>query len=169
MKRRNASGGFTLLEMVISVALFALISLYLYGTLGNLRLSDDRHARRAEAAANRYECIEALFLDLSLSVKNSVELSDETADTATLFLRTSHSLHRRVMPYVGYRVRNGILYRFESFDKPSVAFLTTPHLVVDRIGAVRRFKVYRQGSYFLVNLMFEDGGEQLLKIRGLNQ
>jgi prepilin-type N-terminal cleavage/methylation domain-containing protein len=160
--------GFTLLEMMISIVIFSLITIYLYQTLGTLRQANTFYSDKLEQASDTNLLLKTLFLDLSLSSKGSVEITEEEKLTDFVFMQTSHSVHRRIMPYVGYIIREGVLYRIESPLKITRPIEVTDHVIVDKIAQVEIFRLYRNETHFLINLKLKNDAEQVLKIRALN-
>ncbi|MDX1296453.1 MAG: prepilin-type N-terminal cleavage/methylation domain-containing protein [Sulfurimonadaceae bacterium] len=160
--------GFTLLEMMISIVIFSLITIYLYQTLGTLRQSNAYHSDKLGEVGERGLILKTLFLDLSLSAKGSVEIIKEEKLVDFLFMQTSNSVHRRIMPYVGYIVREDVLYRIESPVKIERPIEVTDHIIVDKIGPVEIFRLYSNATHFLLNIKFKNSTEQLLKVRALN-
>jgi prepilin-type N-terminal cleavage/methylation domain-containing protein len=161
---------FTLLEMMVSIVIFSLISVYLYQSLATLRQSNSFYADELKQIEDRNRIIKTLFLDLSLSAKGTVEISKEEKQVDFIFMQTSHSVHRRIMPYVGYIVRKGTLYRIESPLKIGRPIEVTDHIIVDKIAPVEIFRLYpRQDQrYFLLNIKFKGDAEQFVKVQALN-
>ncbi len=162
-------GGFTLIEMMIAIAIFSLITIYLYSMLGTLRHSTAAHQSHLDDAAFRSKVLKTLFLDLALSDVNQTTITNEDPRTDVIMARTSHSVHRRVMPYVGYLVRDRTLYRFESYTPAELPLALTDTMVVDRLLPVETFRLYRNKSHYLLDLKLPERDEQLLKIPILNQ
>lgn len=165
---RTQRPGFTLLEMMISIVIFSLITVYLYQSLDTLRHSNTVHAQKLEDVDGRYRITKTLFLDLSLASAASVEPVWEDAKTDTLFLQTSHSLHQRIMPYVAYTLKDGYLYRTESPERLPHPLEIVDNLIVDKLAAVDVFRIYYNKPYVLVHIRFKGEEEQLMKVRVLN-
>jgi prepilin-type N-terminal cleavage/methylation domain-containing protein len=161
-------GAFTLIEMMISIVIFSLISVYLYGTLDTLKRSNARHAEKLDAGDLQSKVVRTLFLDLALSEHNRTTIINEEPEVDTLLTRTSHSVHRRIMPSVGYLVRDGVLYRFESVKIPELPIDISDHMIIDRLFPVERFRLYRNATHFLVDLKQPKEEELLLKVPMLN-
>jgi len=160
--------GFTLLEMMISLVIFSLVSLYLYQALGTLRLSNERFGGLLESGTHEERILQTLFLDLALSDGNATVHSEDPG-IDTLVLRSSHSLHRRIYPYVGYVVKEKALYRIESYNPVPLPVEVDALMVADRLATVERFRVYQSSTYFLLDLKLEGRNGRLMKVPKLNQ
>jgi prepilin-type N-terminal cleavage/methylation domain-containing protein len=167
--RQTTRPGFTLLELMISIVIFSLITIYLYGTLDTLRHSNSVHGGQLDESAFHAKIYKTLFLDLALCDRNSTTVISETRDIDTLLTRTSHSVHRRIMPYVGYVVRSGNLYRFESYGPVEAPVTVNELMIVDKLIPVERFRIYSNGTHFLLDMKLKGKTEQLLKIPALQE
>jgi prepilin-type N-terminal cleavage/methylation domain-containing protein len=156
--------GFTLLELMISIVIFSMITIYLYGTLDTLRRSNSAHGEQLGESAYHARIYKTLFLDLALCDRNQTSLISESRELDTLLTRTSHSVHRRIMPYVGYVVRHGTLYRFESYRPPETPLEVNDLMIVDRLVPVERFRVYSNKTHYLLDMKLKGKEEQLLKV-----
>jgi prepilin-type N-terminal cleavage/methylation domain-containing protein len=166
----RSRSAFTLLEMMISILIFSLISIYLYQTLGTLRASNDKFGERVSEITEAQLRVKTLFLDLALSQAKSVTIDEADRGLDELWMQTTHSLHRRTLPYVGYLIRDRVLYRVESPRLPSDSepLEVIEHIVVDKLGPVERFRVYAGKSHFLVDFKPRSERAQLFKIPALN-
>jgi prepilin-type N-terminal cleavage/methylation domain-containing protein len=113
MKRR----AFTLMELFISVVLIALLSMYLYGSLGRTRASNKTLQTHTEAQEHRLKIYELLYRDLVESYTLSVQQTKNDR-FHLLKLQTGNSLYDIAAPYVVYYVRTDTrqLIRLESAD-----------------------------------------------------
>ena len=164
MPKRPVRRGFTLLEMMIAIVIFALITIFLYRSLDTLRDSTRFYGKSLDAQQRQTMIVKTLFLDLVQSENNATRVISEERQADTLLMQTAHSVHRRIMPYVGYAVREGTLYRFETVQAAAVPLEPTEHIVVDRLEPVDTFRVYANASHFLVDLRFKGSTEQLMKV-----
>lgn len=161
--------GFTLLELLIAVTIFSLILLYLYQSLATLQGANAFYGERLESAKQQHRVLKSIYLDLSLS--GNVEIVNEEKAFDVVLMQTSNSLHRRIMPYVGYRVKEGLLYRIESSKKLSYPFDADQPMSVDLLGSAKRFRLYlnQAKTHYLLDLQYSDGKETFVKVRAFNR
>ncbi|WP_418640360.1 PulJ/GspJ family protein [Sulfurimonas sp. ST-27] len=162
---------FTLIEMMISITILSIMMVYLYRVNASVNKSNTFYEKQVNGFNSLSLKKRVLFLDLSLMLyqQNSIVHNDKNEDV--LFLQTTHSLHRRVNPYVTYIVKNKKLYRLESLQKPVYPLSEADKFNADCLGSVDVFRVYKQKdkAVFLVNLKFEDSDRILMKARVLNE
>ncbi|MRJ01818.1 MAG: prepilin-type N-terminal cleavage/methylation domain-containing protein [Epsilonproteobacteria bacterium] len=107
--------GFTLIELMVSIALTTIVVLFLYRALSNQERANGVLARKGLQLEERRKVYELLFRDLmeASSVK-VVPLGNR--NFTILQLKTTNSLHQVPKPYVAYFVheRNATLVRLES-------------------------------------------------------
>ena len=156
-------GAFTLIEMMVSVGLLAMMTLFLYQSVAALQRSNHAYADHVEAATHELLAVKTLVQDLALSLPESLVSVSDDPDRDQLFLQTSNSVHGRIMPYVAYRVVDANLYRIESSRPLGRQTRADEELVIDRIGAVERFKLFRNGRYVLIELKLRSRAPKLFK------
>ena len=108
---------FTLMELLISVVLIALISMYLYASLGRTRASNKTLQTHTAVQEHRLKIFELFYRDLVESYDVSVQ--DTKNDRYHLLkLETGNSLYDIAAPYVIYYVRTDTLQliRLESAE-----------------------------------------------------
>ena len=113
MKRR----AFTLMELLISVVLIALISMYLYGALGQTRSSNKALQTHTRAEEHRLKIYELLYRDLVEAYSLGI-VRTKDKHYHLLELRTGNSLYDIAAPYVIYYVHADTLQliRMESAE-----------------------------------------------------
>ena len=104
MKRR----AFTLMELLISVVLIALIAMYLYASLGRTRASTQTLKTHTEVQKQRLKVYELLYRDLVEAYSIAVQESGSKR-YHLLKLQTGNSLYDIAAPYVLYYVRSDTL------------------------------------------------------------
>lgn len=107
---------FSLIELIIAVALMAIIAIFLNYALANFKSSQKKIAQKELTKTNRYKIKELLYLDLMQMSELKIyygKIND------VVFLRTKNSLFNNVEPFVNYVVvkKNKTLLRIES-QKP---------------------------------------------------
>lgn len=169
MSSHHRSRAFTLLEMLIAIVIFTLISVYLYKSLATLNQSNRFYGERLDAIAHERKILKTIYLDLSLAVIRSVVTVNQDEDIDVVLMQTKHSVHRNVMPYVAYVVtEQQQLYRIESMNRLSYPFSEDDDLTVDKLGPMQHFRLYSSKKHFLLDYRIGDSDPKLIKIRGLN-
>jgi len=169
LKKSASRGGFTLMELLIAITLLSVIMLYLYETLSTLRSSNAFYGDRLVAIANQEKLLKTFYLDLALSTPGSVDVQNQDKHADIVLMQTSHSVHQRIMPYVGYIFNNHQLYRIESSAKITYPLYGDEEMVVDSLGAANHFRLYESRTHFLLDMQREGEQSVLFKIRALNQ
>jgi prepilin-type N-terminal cleavage/methylation domain-containing protein len=108
-------GAFTLMELMISVVLIALISMYLYSALGHTRENNTILRTHTQAQEHRQKLYALFYRDLLESYTLEIK---KTGDKhySIVNLRTGNSLYDIAAPYVMYYVQTSSrkLIRLES-------------------------------------------------------
>ena len=160
-------GGFTLIEMMISITLFSVIMVFLYQAVATIDKSNRFYSKKLSDIEREQLLIKTLYLDLTLSVNNSGTIDNINYAEDRVFLQTSHVVHDHVMPYVVYFIENKHLYRVETVTQLSYPFENNINAKIDDFGEVKKFRLYKNSTHFLLDLKL-NGEENLLKIRHLN-
>ena len=105
---------FTLVEMLISLLLTAMVFTYLYATLDGVRDSHARYAASVKSVVSSQRIYETLTLDLS-EVRGDIEIVHEAGYDRIDFF-TDHSLYDIPRPWVHYYIsrKEQALIRIES-------------------------------------------------------
>ncbi|SFV54029.1 hypothetical protein MNB_SM-7-1002 [hydrothermal vent metagenome] len=170
-------GAFTLIEMMVAIVIFSLIVISLYKSYDALKESNQKYSKITEEMEHLWRIKRVLYLDFALTLKSNVKVLNQERNRDIVLLQTSNSIHNRFNPFVAYVVKNGVLYRLESLYKLHYPFDTQTVADVDRIGKVKRFRIYKalkkEGqrviSYYLIDILFSDKTKILYKIRALNE
>lgn len=172
---------FTLLEMMISITILAIMMLYLYHIYASLNISNDIFAKATKKIGKSEQKKQVVFLDFSLALKETnatINILNQETKEDVLFMQSAHSLHRNFNPYIGYMVKNKKLYRIESLKPLSEYPLSVDsEFVVDEFGEVNGFRVYKNdkkkdqnaSEAYLVHIDFKDEDDILLKMKMLNE
>jgi len=113
--RRSA---FTLMELMISVVLIALITLFMYAAIGTTKRSNDTLKRHSQNEHNRTMIYDLLYRDLFQAI--SIETIQPVNKHYTVVqLQTINTIYDLIYPYVTYYVHNEKkrLIRLESARK----------------------------------------------------
>ena len=106
---------FTLMELMISIVLIALISLFLFGAIASSKLSNDTLLKHTKKEQLRSELFELLYRDVLEALSIQTLETKERAFTV-LQMQTDNSLYEIAAPYVTYFVnsKTNVLTRLES-------------------------------------------------------
>ena len=166
---QSYKSAFTLMEMLISIAILSVMMVFLYGTLSSLQKSNKFYGNKLDTIRDSQAVSNTIFLDFSLVNPSNYEIIEESKAIDTVIMQTSHSNHNRFMPYVAYVEREGHLYRLESFEIIKIPLESDKDINVDDLGLVSKFKVYKTATHTLVYLRDEKDALSLIKIRILNE
>jgi prepilin-type N-terminal cleavage/methylation domain-containing protein len=165
---KGFSAGFTLLEMMIAITVFSVVMIFLYKSLATLEKSNSFYGERLDQLTRVQRAVKTLYLDLSLSLPGKGQILPQEKSNDVVIMQTSNVMHQRFMPYVAYLVRNRHLYRVESPNMLRYPIDNDDALIVDDLGAVRTFRLYKSPTHFLLHLQLEGSDKLLMKIRHLN-
>ena len=173
---RKYRSAFTLIEMLIAISIFSIMMLYLYNTYASLNLSNENLKGEVQKIQRVQKIKKVIFLDLTLALFNprtiiSIDNRDKQEDF--VFFQSSHSLHRRINPYITYIVKDKKLYRLESLKKlESYEMPSDAAFDVDELGDVKSFRVYKttkKKQSYLISIDFKEMDDLLLKVNPLNE
>ncbi len=94
---------FTLMELLVSVALLTLIVLFMYGAIGSSKLANKTLKKHSIQEQNRTMVFNLLYRDLFESISVEV-LPTQNKHFTLLHLQTNNTLHQVAAPYVSYYV-----------------------------------------------------------------
>ena len=173
---RRLKAAFTLIEMLIAISIFSIMMLYLYNTYASLNISNENLKGEVQKIQKIQKIKKVVFLDFTLALfdpRGIVHIDNRDKREDFVFFQTSHSLHRRINPYVTYVVKNQILYRLESLKKfDSFELPSDAEFDVDELGDVKSFRVYKttkKAQSYLVAVDFKEMDDLLLKVNPLNE
>jgi len=174
MKKHRAA--FTLIEMLIAISIFSIMMLYLYNTYASLNISNENLKTEVQKIQKIQRIKKVVFLDFTLALfdpRGVIRISNRDKQEDFVFFQSSHSLHRRINPYITYIVKNEKLYRLESLKKlDSYEMPSDAAFDVDELGEVKSFRVYKttkKTQSYLVAIDFKSMDDILLKVNPLNE
>ena len=94
---------FTLMELMVSIVLIVLITLFLYNAIATMKISNKTLAQHDIQENNRSKIFELFYRDFIEAVSLK-PLKTKDKHYNTIELQTNNSLHQIVMPYVTYFV-----------------------------------------------------------------
>lgn len=109
---------FTLVEIIIAIAIFSVIIVYMYQAIGTTKKSAAAYERKYEKIQKNQTIRKLLYNDIFNQVDPYSDTKvDTSGDFSTYYLKTNNSLHNISGPFVAYKVIKNTLYRFESIRK----------------------------------------------------
>ena len=160
---------FTLIELVISIAIIALVVTYLYQSLNVLQSSNDQLIGKDAARAQKSDLRKLFLLDImQASSLNIAKTDNKNIDLLTLNSR--NSLHNIARPTITYLVakRDNRLIRIEGINYTlPLNRDTIYHVKFDEIrDNVTHFKLYEDGnnSKVLVTLKRTGAAPEIFEI-----
>jgi len=159
---------FTLIEMMIAISILSIMMLFLYRSNASVNKSNTFYKREVNKLTSLELKKKILFLDFSLMLNKSNMIINQDKKTDLIFFQTTHSLHRRVNPFIAYIVKNKKLYRLESLKKLKYPLDVESKFDIDYLGLVDIFRVYKQKDTFLIHIKFKNRDEILFKVVSLN-
>lgn len=144
---------FTLIELMISILLLALIVTFLYQSVAQLQRSNQQFLKKSEENSAREALLKLLYNDFINAI--SVEKQNESPHFDVISLQTQNSLHNMSQPYVSYRVyHDEVLRRVES-PTEKIDFINMHFRFNDMIKGVKELRLYESKGHHLLYLKAE--------------
>jgi len=167
---------FTLIEMMIAISIFAIVSLFLYKSYYSLNQSNLKYEELLKKSEKFNKIKKTIYLDFTLALSSDISILNQEKIEDVVLFQTTNSIHNRINPYVGYIIKDKTLYRIESLNKLTYPLDAELDADVDKIAKVKRFRVYKalkkinsfSKTLYLVDIIFENGNRILYKIDSLN-
>lgn len=173
---KKSRAAFTLIEMLIAISIFAVMMLYLYKTYSSLNISNDNLKVEVNAIEKLQRIKKVIYLDYTLALykpQGMISIDSRERREDFVHFQSSHSIHKRINPYIVYMVKNQKLYRLESLKKiTSYEISSDAEFDVDCLGEVNSFRVYKSTHKelaYLIEVNFKKMGNILLKVKPLNE
>jgi type II secretory pathway component PulJ len=141
---------FTLMELMISIVLIVLITLFLFGAIASSKLSNDSLLKHSKVELERMELFELLYRDVFEAVTINPKESKDKHFTI-VSMQTKNSLYDIAAPYVTYYVnaKTNVLTRLEGAReiKLPITYENENFVMVDQfLKEVTAFNLYEDGS-----------------------
>ncbi|WP_428738051.1 type II secretion system protein [Sulfurimonas sp.] len=163
---------FTLIELMISIVILSIMMVFLYKSYAELNIQNKQYDKATNKIKKIEQIKQTLFLDVSLSLSNTTVLLPQDNQHDIFFIQSTHSIHDRINPYVGYIIRDDKLYRIESLNQLKIYPIDLGiDYDIDYLGKVENFRVYFSKSVadlYLVDLTLKDMGRILIKIKSFS-
>lgn len=156
------------MEILISVGLLSVITLFLYQTYASLQKSNRFYGDELASASQEQQLRKTIYLDLALSMPDSFNVINISTTEDIITMRSSHSVHHRIMPYITYMLKEGQLLRIESSQELIFPLIGDEEMVIDEIAEAKVFRVFQKEASFLVHLEENDKKMILFRTNRLN-
>ncbi len=171
---RLSRGGFTLIELMVSISILSVMMIFLYKSYASLNFSNKILKTELSTLTDVQKLKKVLYLDFSLALRDSTQIQHREEVEDFVILQSSNSIHKRYNPFITYIVKEKKLYRLESLKNLSSYELgPESEFDVDYLGDVKSFRVYKSSSpkneLYLVHIDFINLEDILLKINVLNE
>ena len=163
---------FTLVELMVSILILSIMMLFLYKTYAGLNKSNKLYALEIEKINTLERIKKTIYLDITQAM--SIKIQNQSPTEDVVFMQTTHSVHKRINPYVVYILKEKKLYRLESLREISEYPLRAEsEFVIDELAGMELFRLYpskeQNKQLYLLHALFENKDEFLVKIKGLNR
>jgi len=175
---RNFRAGFTLIELMVSISILAIMMVFLYKSYASLNRTNKIYKKEVVLIQDEQIRKKVIYLDFSLALHESIKIINQDKREDIVFFQSSNSLHKMYNPYIAYILKDKKLYRLESLTKFKEYSLSSDmEFSVDYFGKVDNFRIYQSTNIvdkkaveiYLVDIDFSDKDDLLLKIKVLNQ
>lgn len=134
---------FTLIELMISIVILSIIMVFLYKSFAELNQQNKTYDQESEKIKKSELIKQTLFLDISLSMSGSMMILPRDKKEDIVFFQSTHSIHNRINPYIGYIVKDEKLYRIESLRAlKKYPIELNIDFDIDYLGEIENFRVY---------------------------
>jgi len=169
---------FTLIELLISIVILTILMLFLYKSYAALNRSNVVISKEIKKLQTIQLIKQTLYMDFTLALKqlapkDIVVILNQDKKNDVVYFQSSHSLHKRINPYIAYIMQDKKLYRLESL-KPFKKYPMDADIefVSDYLAEVKSFRVYasqgKEKNLYLLHVEFSAKEELILKVKVLN-
>jgi len=177
-------GGFTLIELMVSISILSIMMIFLYQSYASLNSSNAFYKKEVSTILHKDKLKEIVFLDFSLALYNeskTLTILPQEKEEDIVFFQSANSIHKNYNPYIAYIKKDTKLYRLESLEKFQEYPLSIENkFSVDYFGEVDGFRVYKSEkketnttnqtkNSYLIHIDFTDKDDILLKVKVLNE
>jgi prepilin-type N-terminal cleavage/methylation domain-containing protein len=145
---------FTLVEVVISIAIFSVIATYMYQAINTMQKSNDINSLHYEEDMREQKIVKLFYNDLFLQTDMYAASNITKSNKFDVFyLHTKNSIHAMINPYVAYFVKDNSLYRIESKEPENIplTYDAIERVKVDKLtDNVTIFNIYENKNSYLI-------------------
>lgn len=169
---------FTLVEMMVSIAILSLMMLFLYKSYAQINQDNEIFKTKSLQTQEEFLRNKTLFLDLTLATAKSITILNQDKQSDIVFMQTSNSLYGRINPFVAYIKKDKKLFRLESLKPFKEYPLNSENdFIGEMFATVESFRLYSEdrdanttnASSYLLHVTFEKDDTLLYKIQLLNE
>lgn len=170
--------GFTLLEMMISIAILSMMMIFLYKSYAHMNRTNEIFKTKSLQAQTLSMKKKTLFLDFTLAHAKSITVQNLDKQSDIVFLQTENSLYGYISPFVAYIKKNDDLFRIESHTPFTIYPLPSDtEFFGESLGKAKTFRVYQKapdqnssgGEEVIVHMALQKEEEVLYKLKLLNE
>jgi prepilin-type N-terminal cleavage/methylation domain-containing protein len=112
---------FTLIEIVVSIAIFSIIAVYMYQAINTMQKSNELNSMHYSEDTKKQKIIRLFYNDIFSKTDIYAAANITNSDEFDIFrLRTKNSIHAMINPHVVYFVNDNSLYRIESRETENI-------------------------------------------------
>ncbi|MDR2342815.1 MAG: prepilin-type N-terminal cleavage/methylation domain-containing protein [Campylobacteraceae bacterium] len=146
---------FTLIEVVISIAIFSIIAIYMYQAIDTMRKSNDINSLRYNEDIKEQKTLKLFYNDLFLQTNLYATSNITNSDEFDIFrLHTKNSIHGMINPYVTYFIKDNSLFRIESreFEIIPLTYESVERVRVDKLMEnITLFRIYENRNSYIIS------------------
>jgi prepilin-type N-terminal cleavage/methylation domain-containing protein len=146
---------FTLIEVVVSIAIFSIIAVYMYQAIDTMKKSNDINSMRYGEEIKEQKVIRLFYNDLFLKTDIYAASNITSGGDFDIFrLNTKNSIHAMINPYVAYFVKDNSLYRIESRQTENIplTYESAQRVKSDKLmDNITLFRVYENRNSYIVS------------------
>lgn len=147
---------FTLIELLISIALTAIIMTFLFQSMHNVGKTNKFYKTKLDEYSQKNQLILLLYNDILLSNAHGINKykSIKHSNIAQFTIKSKHSIKGFSNPYISYVLykKEKIFFRLESNSNPRLPLTEESIMKMDfnRFDNVSMFSIYQNKKAFLV-------------------
>lgn len=152
---------FTLIEIIVSIALFSIIIIFLYQSFEMTKKTDLFYNNKVESALDNSRLKKILFMDLINKIEQTESITEDKNKNNIFILKSNNSYHNPFYENITYFVsKEKNLIRIESkdsFDKTKLNDDFFDNAYIDTLDSnITKFKVFNDGKNIYFYLLNEE-------------
>lgn len=161
----NNKKSFTLIELLISIALTAIIMVFLYQSMHNVNKTNKFYEKRLDNYSKKNELVFLLYNDILSSKQHDTSVTKTAINNnVVLFImKSKHSIKGFSNPYVSYVLikKKKVLFRLETTTKPILPMSQEDifRARANIFNNVSAFSVHQNKKEFLIYYIYRDKKE----------
>lgn len=173
MLNLKSSKSFTLIEVLVSIALLSVIVLFLYQSLDMTQKSNQFFSQKLKEQQNNLDLKEIFFKDIVSSFPKNTIVYDDKEKNSIVSLKTSNTYHNSFYQFITYFVsKKKNLLRCESkvkFNKDKLNDDFFNNAYIDTIASeVKKFKVIKKAEdKYAIYIKFVDETDIMFMLKSM--